>query len=149
MSSDERPRIRPEIEFYVAGSDEEPVIHVHDPEGYATQIDRLSRGAVTVLRYFDGEHTLAEIQQALAAPDGTRIPFEQLEEFARHLDETALLDGAGFARAKAEREAWLESPIRPAAQATGSHWLSALGGVVDRRFTVSGSGEPSAARPFS
>ena len=117
MTSELRPRIRPEIEFYVGGGDDDPRVHVHDPEGYATQIDHLSRGALAVLRYFDGEHTLAEIQAALVGPDGTLLPLEQLEEFARHLDETALIEGAGLDRAREQRAAWLAAPVRPAEHA--------------------------------
>jgi hypothetical protein len=39
-------------------------------------------------------------------------------------------------------------PTLPAAHATGVHRLMALCGVFERRVTVSGSGDPSAATPL-
>jgi len=121
MANERRPRIREEIEFYFAGAEDEGFVHVRDPQGYATEIDRLAAGAVAVLRYFDGDHTLAEIQQALTAPDGTLLPLDQLEEFADRLDAAALLEGDGFERAKAQRADWLAAPVRPAAHSGAAY----------------------------
>jgi len=121
MTGERRPTIRPELEFYSVGSDEEPLLLVRDPEGYATGIDRLARGALAVLRYFDGKHTLVEIQRKLTGPDGTTLPIEQLEEFTDRLETELLLEGDSFEAAKAARADWLAAPVRPAAHAGAAY----------------------------
>jgi len=121
MDGERKPRIRAEIEFFYAGTKEEPFLVARDPENYANGVERLAPGALAVLRYFDGEHTLVDIQRTLTARDGTQLPIDQLEEFTSALDAALFLEGDRFEGAKGARSDWLAASVRPATHSDAAY----------------------------
>jgi AmmeMemoRadiSam system protein B len=115
------PLVRSDLEFFFAGSDEDPFVVVRDPLGYVQHVDRLTIGALVVLRCLDGEHTLEQVRDALDKDGKLTLPIEHLQQFVDQLDEGLLLEGERLERAKADRAAWLASPVREPAHADAAY----------------------------
>ncbi|MFH1144437.1 MAG: AmmeMemoRadiSam system protein B [Candidatus Eisenbacteria bacterium] len=94
---------------------------LRDPSGIAPEPLLISPASLELLRFFDGSHTLRDIQMAAARATGQIIPRAQIEGFAQKLEENHLLDSPGFQihreRLAREYAAWSDRPARFAGQA--------------------------------
>lgn len=87
---------------------------LRDPSGVSDAELVVSRAAVVVLRMFDGEHTIEDIQAAILKDHGTLLERAQLESLVRQFDEAGFLDGPTFeARKHAAEAAFRSSSRRP------------------------------------
>ncbi|MFN0152237.1 MAG: AmmeMemoRadiSam system protein B [bacterium] len=129
----EKPRLR-NVELLPAPDGDG--LFIRDPLGVCEQTLVLSPGAVRVLPWFDGEHSVRDIQFEVARGTGGIVHSEQLEKLIAALDEHLLLEGARFDARFAEivRE-FHEAPVRRAAHAGQSYpadaaelraWLAAF-----------------------
>ncbi len=115
----EKPRLR-NIELLPAPDGDG--LFIRDPLGVCEQTLVLSAGAVRVLPWFDGEHSVRDIQFEIARGTGGIVHSEQLEKLIAALDEHLLLDGERFDARFAEivRE-FREAPVRRAVHAGQSY----------------------------
>jgi len=91
----EKPKLRP-VEAFPAQYEDRLVIALRDPQGYAEGIVFVPREALEVLGYFDGEHSLLDIQADFMRRSGEMVPSDQLRQLAEQLDHYHLLDGPAF-----------------------------------------------------
>ncbi|MBK6942041.1 MAG: AmmeMemoRadiSam system protein B [Planctomycetes bacterium] len=78
---------------------------LRDPSGVSDAELVISRAAVAVLRLFDGEHTIEDIQASILKDHGTLLEREQLEALVRRFDDAYFLEGATFDARKSAVEA--------------------------------------------
>ncbi|SIO65481.1 hypothetical protein SAMN05444166_7707 [Singulisphaera sp. GP187] len=100
-----------------------------------------------VVRHFDGETLLSEIQARVLRETGQLITLAQLEELVDQLDRAMVLDGPTFA---AYHESYRRAPVRPAAMAGRSYAGTerALRAQLARFFChADGSGVPQLQTP--
>ena len=82
----------------------------------------VSRQALLLLSLMDGERDLPQLRTAFLLRTGQPLPLEQIEGFARQLDEACLLEGGRFAARLAElRAAYQAAPYREAIHAGGAY----------------------------
>ena len=86
---------------------------LRDPSGVSDTELVVSHAAVAVLRLFDGEHTIADIQDTILKEHGTQLEYAQVEALVRQFDEAGFLEGPTF---EARRNDAL------AAYRTAPHW---------------------------
>ena len=118
--SDAAPRLR-EIEAFPVDQDGERYLALRDPTGYTAAVVMLPLGLLHVLRLFDGEHDVGQIQGALER-DGAPVRREHIEALVAALDEHGFLASPGFAaRRQAMDAAFLAAASRPACHAGGAY----------------------------
>ena len=120
VTGETRPRVRPELEFGLVEAAEQPFVVVRDPEGIVAA-DRLAPGALAVIQFLDGERNVAEIHTALVEQGADGLTVAQVEGFVQQLSELLLLEGPHLEHARAQREAWLAAPVRPASHADAAY----------------------------
>jgi MEMO1 family protein len=110
---DFKPRLRP-LEADVFEQDGQQWIALHDPTGMAPGQIAVLPHAFFVIRLFDGEHTIAEVQTAFARHFGQALKAEKVTGLVAQLDEALLLDSPHFAAEYHARvKAYLEGNVRP------------------------------------
>lgn len=109
MTPDSRPKLRENIQFFLAEDERVPFVFVRDPDGYVQEIDRLHRSTLGILQHCNGETELRDM-----APE---LPLEDLLGFMAQLDSALFFEGDRIERARAERAGWIAEPVRPAAHA--------------------------------
>jgi MEMO1 family protein len=120
-SMNDCPQLRPVEAFPVEG-EEEQLVCLRDPDGYAPQPIFLNQMGVFLVSRMDGTNSLRDIQAAFYRASGEILPTEQLEALVAQLDEMGFLDSETFrARREAEEGAFLASPLRPAQHAGGAY----------------------------
>src|SRR5258708_39948363 len=113
----EKPKIRA-VEAFPVEEQDQTFICLRDPSGLAPESIMLGMGAYFIVRLFDGEMSLAQIQAAFSKRFGEIIPIEKLEELIAALDGAYYLASPAFhERERRVREEFLASPERPAALA--------------------------------
>jgi hypothetical protein len=122
MTSADRPRLRA-LEAFPIEQDGERLIALRDPSGFTEQVILLPIPALDIVSLFDGERSVDEIHQVVRSRHGLEAPGpEEIARFAERLDEAGFLDSPSFAaRQRGIEEAWLASPLRPAAHAGGAY----------------------------
>lgn len=93
-----RPRLRFVEVFPVPGPQGRRAFGIRDPERFSSNVLRLAAETACVLQFFDGGHTLPEIQAAYREQYGSRFPLELLEQLCRALDQNYFLDSDHFDR---------------------------------------------------
>lgn len=87
---------------------------LRDPSGVSDTELVVSHAAVAVLRLFDGEHTIADIQDTILKEHGTQLEYAQVEALVRQFDEAGFLEGPTFeARRNDALAAYRTAPHRP------------------------------------
>ena len=99
-----KPKLRL-VEVIPTEQDGKPTYALRDPTGVATDTVMISPGVAYILRRFDGNHTLEQIQTELKEAVGEEVPLLNLQHLADSLEKAHFLDGPGFA---SHREAVLE-----------------------------------------
>jgi len=143
MSSLERPKLRPIIPRHVEQQGQAFVL-LHDPSGVVSQQILIPfDGFNHIVRHFDGQSTLVDIQARVLRHTGLFLALQELEDLVRRLDATMVLDGPTFA---AFHQSFRESGRRPAALAGRSYAVTAraLKAQLEQFFVdSSGAGLPS------
>jgi AmmeMemoRadiSam system protein B len=109
VTPDSRPKLRENIQFFLAEDERVPFVYVRDPDGYVQEIERLHRSTLGILQHCNGETKLRDM-----APE---LPLEDLLGFVAQLESALFFEGDRIDQARAERETWLAETIRPAAHA--------------------------------
>ncbi len=100
-----------------------------------------------IVRHFDGQSTLSEIQGRVLRQTGLFLPLHELEDLVRRLDAAMIIEGPTFA---AFYQTYRESGRRPAALAGRSYaaTVRALQAQLEQFFVDShGSGAPAGEGP--
>ncbi len=98
--SDENPLPRPRLRyvdiFPVPGEEGKRAFGIRDPQHVSDKVLRLQIEAACALQFFDGAHTLPEIQAAYREAYKVEFPLDLLERLCQVLDEGLFLDGDNF-----------------------------------------------------
>jgi AmmeMemoRadiSam system protein B len=117
-----RPRLRHVDVFPVRGEQGEQSFGIRDPRNLTDKVLHLRAEAAYALQFFDGGHTLPEIQAAYREKYRVEFPLELLEQFCQLLDEGYFLAGENFERHYRElTDAFHRSPVREAFHAGVSY----------------------------
>ena len=87
------PRLRPLEILPVPG---EHALCLRDPLGFCEQPVLVGSAGLVFLRFFDGEHSIRDIQTALTRATGDLILSEQIESVIDQFDNLRLLDSDKF-----------------------------------------------------
>jgi AmmeMemoRadiSam system protein B len=142
MSSLDRPKLRPVLPQRVEHQGQAFVV-LQDPSGVlAYPVLIPLAGFEHIVRHFDGEATLSEIQGRVLRATGLFLPLEELKSLVDRLDAAMIIDGPTFA---AFLQSYRESGRRPAALAGRSYaaTVRALRAQLEQFFVdANGAGLP-------
>lgn len=124
--SNENPPVRPQLRyvdvFPVPAEEGRQAFGIRDPQHLSDKVLRLQVEAAYALQFFDGEHTLPEIQAAYREKYKIEFPLELLEQLYQVLDEGCFLEGDNFERHYRQLAgSFRESPVREAFHAGVSY----------------------------
>jgi AmmeMemoRadiSam system protein B len=142
MSSLERPKLRPVIPRRVEHQGQVFVLLQDSPAVLAQPVMIPHDGFQHIVRHFDGQSTLVEIQARVMRQTGLFLAIQELEDLVRRLDSAMLLEGPTFA---SFLENYREAGKRPAALAGRSYAgsLRALRAQLEQFFmSAEGAGQP-------
>ena len=137
-ASARRPRLRG-IEAFPVEHEGERFLALRDPAGYTSSVVMLPLALLEIVALFDGEHDVAEIQQAVLRARGEQVDATRIEELAQALDQHGFLDGEAFEARRADVDgAFLAAPVRPASHAGGAYPAdaAALAAMIDGFFAT-------------
>jgi MEMO1 family protein len=113
----DKPRIRA-VEAYPIEQNGETLICLRDPTGLAPEPIVIGMGAFYLVRLFDGNNDLRDIQGAFLKRFGEMLPLDKLGEIVEALDAAYFLDSPAFAEHERKlREEFRAAPERPASLA--------------------------------
>jgi AmmeMemoRadiSam system protein B len=142
----DRPRLRM-LEAFPVEQDGERMIALRDPGGFTDQVAVFPLPLLDLVSLFDGEHSVAEIQEILRARHGQAPTAEQIAGLVRSLDEAGFLESERFeARRQSIEESFRRNPVRRAVHAGGAYEgdAAALAAQIDGFFThPEGPGAPA------
>ncbi len=96
-------------------TDDESMILLQDPEGFAPAQIVLSAGAYALAALFDGESTASEISKSFEERYGQSVPPGRIRQLAGELDRALFLESPRFeAHVTQALQHYLEAPLRPA-----------------------------------
>ncbi len=75
---------------------------LRDPEGYASEPIVLAPASAALLRYFDGQHRVRDVQTELTQATGQIVPSSQIEDFVAKLDSYLYLESETYRRRRRE-----------------------------------------------
>ncbi len=124
--SDENPLVRPRLRyvdiFPVPGEEGKRAFGIRDPQHVSDKVLRLQIEAACALQFFDGAHTLPEIQAAYREAYKIEFPLDLLEQLCRLLDEGLFLDSDNFElHYRRLASSFHEAPVREAFHAGVSY----------------------------
>jgi hypothetical protein len=106
------------LEAFPVEQDGQRMIALRDPAGFTDQVAVLPLPLLDLVSLFDGEHSVAEIQDLIRTRHGEGPTAEQIGNLIESLDEAGFLESERFeARREAIDEKFRQSPVRPAAHA--------------------------------
>ena len=119
--SDDAPRLRP-VEAFPVEHEGRQCVALRDPAGYTPAIALLHGALLDIVSLFDGQHTIADIQERVMRRHGQLVEQRQIAEIAATLDAQGFLDSPGFAARRAAIDAdFLAAPTRPATHAGSAY----------------------------
>ena len=143
MSLLERPKLRPLTARRIEQQGQSFVM-LQDPTGVVPQPVLIPLdGYSHVVRHFNGQSTLIEIQARVLRETGQFVAMKDLQDLVRRFDETMIIEGPAFAMF---HQQYRESGRRPPALAGRSYaaTLRALRAQLDQFFVGGhGAGEPA------
>ena len=117
-----RPRLRADIEPLPVDIDGQELIALRDPQGLTSDTAVVPPGALHILEYFDGTHSLEEIQQDLVRRGAGSVSLDDLGTIVENLDRCYLLDNEHYAAAlMASTREFLDAPVRAAVHAGAAY----------------------------
>ena len=121
MTESATPRLRP-LEAFPVQHEGQQCIALRDPAGFTDQIAVLPPPLLDLVSLFDGEHSIADIQDVMRRRHGETPTHDQIAAVIDRFDQAGFLDSARFAaRRHALEEAFRRSPVRPASHAGGAY----------------------------
>ena len=121
-SSSMRPCLRHVDVFPLSGEQGEQAFGIRDPRHFSDKVLRLRAEAACALQFFDGRHTLPEIQTAYRQKYKIEFPLQLLERLCEVLDEGNFLAGDNFRRYyRRLASSFHQSPVRAAFHAGVSY----------------------------
>jgi AmmeMemoRadiSam system protein B len=126
------------VDAFPAQHDGRRFVGLRDPAGYTASVLLLPVELTEIVRHFDGEHSIGDIQAELMRRHGERVAHEAIRGLVAMLDEHGFMEGEAFARRRDELEtSYLAAPVRPAAHAGGAYAgdAEALRQAIDDYFT--------------
>lgn len=138
--SEDAPRLRA-VEVFPVEHEGERYLALRDPAGYTASVAMLPIALLEVVSLFDGEHAIADIQEAVYRACGALVPRERIAALAATLDEHGFLDSEAFRRRREAMDgAFLGAAVRAAAHAGGAYAGTAdpLRTAIDGFFTADG-----------
>jgi hypothetical protein len=134
------------LDAFPVEQDGERMIALRDPAGFTEQVAVFPLPLLDLVSLFDGEHSVAEIQEIIRTRHGEGPTAEQIESLVASLDAAGFLESEQFeARRQAIDEAFRQSVVRPAVHAGGAYEREpdALAAQIDAFFThPDGPGAP-------
>ena len=121
MSVENRPALRADLELMVGEAEEGPCLLVRDPDALALEVARFEPGVIGLLEYFNGKNTLEEIRADILRRGLGVVGRKQLEAFVGLLDRCLFLDNEHAGAERAQRQAFLDASVRPAAHAGAAY----------------------------
>ncbi|MCS6804118.1 MAG: AmmeMemoRadiSam system protein B [Acidobacteriota bacterium] len=116
------PRLRTDIEMFPVTVEGKQLIGLRDPHGYNHGVLLISVGALDILRFLDGEHSMVDVQAEWMRHKGEMLFSDDVQRLIDQLDQHFLLDTPRFlAHKNAVQEQFVNAPVRPAAHAGGSY----------------------------
>ncbi len=110
----EYPKLRP-VEAFPTEANGKKVLCLRDPTHYAEAVLFVLPEAVEILRYFDGKHSIVDIQAAYVRRHGQLLFREEVEALIATLDQHYFLEGDRFAQHQERlEEAFRHTTTRPA-----------------------------------
>jgi AmmeMemoRadiSam system protein B len=138
-----RPKVRP-LSARRIEHQGQAFVMLQDPAGVVPQPVLIPfDGYVQVVRHFDGQSTLAEIQARVLRETGHFVAMKELEDLVRRFDEAMIIEGPAFA---IFHQQYRESRRRPPAMAGRSYaaTLRALRAQLEQFFVGRhGAGAPA------
>src|SRR5215470_5804020 len=137
------------LEAFPVEQNGQRMIALRDPAGFTEQVAVLPLPLLDLVSLFDGEHSVARIEEIIRTRHGEGPTAEQIGNLVESLDEAGFLESERFkARREAIDEKFRQSPVRPAAHAGGAYAgePAALAKQIDAFFTdPEGPGKPAEA----
>jgi hypothetical protein len=157
MSGDVRPRLR-RIEVFPLDHEGQRFLGLRDPAGYTEAVVMVPIELCEIVSFFDGEHSIVDIQAAVMRARGELVRSEEIERLIDELDAEGFMESPALASRRASIDGvFLAAPTRPATHAGGAYPADAaeLRAAMDGFFTapagpgpvgVALDGTPGAAR---
>ena len=115
------PKLRP-VDVFPVEMDGQQLICLRDPQGLNEGVVLLPLPLLKVLRLFDGQHSVRDIQAEYMRTFGELVYAEKIEEIIEDLDTHFLLEGGQFDRFYDEMvEEFRQAKVRRAAHAGGCY----------------------------
>jgi len=115
------PKIRP-VEAFPVQTPEQQGICIRDPKNIATNMLVLPEAVFQMVALFDGQHSVADIQEYFLKRHQAMIPSPQIEAIIEQLDAEFYLESETYHHAlETIRQAYLDAPFREAKHAGGAY----------------------------
>ena len=114
------PKLRP-IEVFPVEAEGRQLLCLRDPLQYVTESVFVPRESLPILQYFDGQHTILDIQTAYARKTGEILFSDVVKQIIEELDTHLMLDSEKFQ----EYQQGVEKTFREQATRPASHAGSA------------------------
>jgi AmmeMemoRadiSam system protein B len=116
-----RPRLRA-LEAFPVDHEGQRCIALRDPAGFTDQIAVLPPMLLDLVSLFDGEHSIAQMQEIMRRRHGEAPTPEQIVAVIDRFDSAGFLESERFAEhQRAVEDAFRRSPVRPASHAGGAY----------------------------
>src|SRR5262245_52193499 len=116
----ERPKLRP-IEAFPVELSGKKYVYLRDPLHFGNDVV-VSPALVEVIRYFDGAHTIRDIQAEFMLRSGELIDSELIEKIVEEMDEHLLLESEHFKQVRNQIESdFIAARVRRPAHAGTSY----------------------------
>jgi len=117
----EYPRLR-YVDAFPIETNNGQMFALRDPNGISTETLLLSPHVFYLLQFFDGKHSIIDLQKKYKEAFDAFISQKQLLEALQHLDKHFFLDNESFSnRLQKNEEDFSTTPLRPAAHAGTSY----------------------------
>ena len=121
MTGSANPRLRA-LEAFPVEHEGQQCIALRDPAGFTDQIAVLPPLLLDLVSLFDGEHSIAQIQDVMRGRHGETPSADQIAAVVERFDRAGFLDSERFAaRRLALEDEFRGSPVRPASHAGGAY----------------------------
>ncbi len=119
---EERPRLRANLIVLPVEYAGRKMILFQDPERWCEELVFFPAEIAPIIQYFDGRHTIRDIQEKLMRETGELVMSDFIEKIISDFDSHFLLDSERFRKHIAElKKEWNELEIRPAVLAGQSY----------------------------
>lgn len=120
----EKPQLRP-VEAFPVEMSGQTMIALRDPSRIAPETLIISEDLLHILQYFDGRHSISDIQSIYRQQYNVHIPEEQLQQIIVDMDQRLFLESPSFRQHQQKLiQEYRNLPYRPMALAGQSYSLA-------------------------